>query len=190
LAPYFVYSVSTGTSFYKDGSHSQLEHLYDILHTTASNAITTNHKPKQPPDRTNPTPPLAKMYKSISLAAIALVGAATASNPWEGTAAPATPQHAPVKYVSVTFQGANPPVAQYQRFIPADGNKFYTNDPLSITNIVAEPGSSCTYYGIDDFIQTIYGTGAPVPVGPPQTITHVVCPQQYGSGYKAKRFVA
>ncbi|ETN46039.1 uncharacterized protein HMPREF1541_00222 [Cyphellophora europaea CBS 101466] len=148
------------------------------------------------------------MYKSLSLLLLAALGATATNQPWEATSAPSPPPPPPapappappapeswkdtpappppVQYVHATFQGANPPEAQYTRSIPADGSEFYTNDPLSISHIVTD-GGPCTFYGVDGLVLA-KPAGGLVDVGPPQTITKAVC--KAAGGYKAKRFSA
>jgi hypothetical protein len=122
---------------------------------------------------------------------LALTLGTSATNPWENTAPPAPPAKAPsppsTSYIHATFQGANPPVAQYERTIPADGSEYYPSDPLSISHIVTD-GGPCVFYGVDGLVLSKPASGL-VDVGPPQTIVKAVCyPSQ--PGYKAKRFSA
>jgi hypothetical protein len=88
-------------------------------------------------------------------------------------------------YVHATMQGANPPEAQYELWIPTDGSDYYISDPLSLSHIITD-GGSCTFFGIDGLVLSKPAAGL-VDVGPPQTITKANC---YPGGYKAKRFAA
>lgn len=123
------------------------------------------------------------MYKSLSLALVAALSAVSvsATNPWEVTKAPAAPAT-----IHVVYDGANPPVAQYQRDVIANGQPQYTYDPLSISHIYTDGSVPCTFYGVDGLVLSKYSAGR-IDVGPPQTIEYAICGS---SGYKAKRFEA
>jgi hypothetical protein len=109
---------------------------------------------------------------------------ASATNPWEGSRAA---YQAPPS-INVEFQGAPAEVAHYFRDIPANGQPFYTNDPLSISHIVSDGSVPCTFYGIDTKPVLFKNTPGLVDVGPPQTIVYAVCGS--APAYKAKRFEA
>lgn len=148
-----------------------------------------------------PTPKhQATMYaKTLALFALALGVSATyqpepPSSDWQETAPPAPPAKQPAPpttYVYATFQGANPPVAQFEASIPADGSDYPISNPLSISHIITDSGP-CTFYGVDGLVLQ-KPSGGLVDVGPPQTIVKAVCypsgPPAQG-GYKAKRFSA
>ncbi|KPI43879.1 uncharacterized protein AB675_6282 [Cyphellophora attinorum] len=126
------------------------------------------------------------MYKSFSIISVAaLASLASATDPWEGSKAA---YQAPPS-ITVDFQGAPAEVAHYVRSIPANGQPFYTNDPLSISHIVSDGSVPCTFYGVDGLVLPKSTPGL-IDVGPPQTITYAVCGYAPGSGYKAKRFEA
>jgi hypothetical protein len=145
------------------------------------------------------------MYaKSLTLLALAALGV-SATEQWSESAPPSqppahqAPPPPPPSMVHATFQGANPPVAQFEATIPGDGTPYPISNPLSISHIITD-GGSCTFYGVDKLELHKDGAG-PTDVGPPQTIVKAVCyadaagyQQQQGgsgSGYKkAKRFSA
>lgn len=131
------------------------------------------------------------MYaKSLALLALAALGV-SATEQWSESAPPSQPPSQQPSYQSIhaTFQGANPPVAQFEATIPGDGSPYTISNPLSISHIITD-GGSCTFYGVDKLVLPKDGAGL-IDVGPPQTIVKAVCyADGYQGGYKAKRFTA
>ncbi|MCJ1396618.1 hypothetical protein MMC18_009509 [Xylographa bjoerkii] len=73
----------------------------------------------------------------------------------------------------ITFEGATPD-AFFTQSVRTDNIPFYITNPLSISHIMSQGGASCTFFGINDSVTSVYGAQT-VDVGPPQTQLSGTC---------------
>ncbi|MCJ1400075.1 hypothetical protein MMC11_003278 [Xylographa trunciseda] len=73
----------------------------------------------------------------------------------------------------ITFEGATPE-AFFTESVRTDNVPFYITNPLSISHIKSDGGASCTFFGVDNSVTSVYGAET-VDVGPPQTQVSGIC---------------